>query len=290
MPKSHDWRQWERIRASIFERAYALYQQRRSELQAEFEATYLPEMPDDYQQRGKKLLAEWLAKWDEPKAIRNRKVAAELNPRQQLEQLAAQQQANRERLDKLLESVKDTDPTYVEAQTMRTYITTSETLQRQMDAIASKLDAQAQWADESQDWFIRKATIKRKIFRDYKGKGQVYDMLCDRLASLQVGLEWEERSGGIGSDTYKNLNEQWVNCVTQIQRHTESIKVEDVSPLVQQVGEKFMRILEGELSLTQPALLVRLQNAIFDNVIEGRFEQGQKVKLLEAGKEEALIA
>lgn len=282
MPRAHSWRQWEKVKATLYERTRARYLERLDDIVLDLKDACFGDVPEDYHAQAERLLAQWLRDWREPARVRNKAINDTLDPRKQIATLAGQLTANHERISALIENWADRDPTITDAQTYRIFVDTAERLQRQIDALHGQMTVEDQWAADHDEWFALKAQIKKRIFRDYRGKGEVYNMLCDRLAALQVGLNRLEKLGRIATDQYKDINEQFVACAAQLQRHTESTKVEDVSATVQQIGEKFMAILEGKLALTQPTLLVDIQTIIWDNLREDRFQPGVPLRLLEA--------
>ncbi len=282
MARTHDWRRWNKQRLALYESAKALYDTRRKALHKELEATFLPEVPQEHIGDAKRLISRIMAELDGTQMARQRRATA-LDPHYRISELTRLLEANTERLDQAISDTQGNPVNFADAQTYRIFVNTSRDLYAQMESVASSLDVEDQWGAEKQQWMARKKAIYTKVYREYKGKGEVYSMLCDRLAALQVGLSRLEALGRIDSDQYKNLSEQFVATAAQIQRHTESLKVEDVSPLVQQVGQKFFQILEARL-FNQPALLDQIEEDIAGNVIEGKFEPGAKVKLLEAAQ------
>lgn len=85
--------------------------------------------------------------------------------------------------------------------------------------------------------------------------GPHYELLCQRVAALQVRLRQMETSGrSYSAQEHSTLNSQLLSYVNQLQKYTESMKTESISKESQAVAEAILGLVEKHLSASQPDL------------------------------------
>lgn len=109
----------------------------------------------------------------------------------------------------------------------------------------------------------------KKMYKEYHGKGEAYRLLCLRAASAWATLERLEAAGVLpGQAEHSKVNAEFLALVSQIQKHTESIKTEVQETRLHEFGDKILKVVERHLQ-NQPLVMKRILADIEGDVIEG---------------------
>ena len=124
------------------------------------------------------------------------------------------------------------------------------------------------------------AAIKRKkykaIYAEYQGKGEVYALLCERAASAYATLELLEAEGRTSGPEHNHAANDLLSLISQIQKHTESLKTEVQESHLHEFGDRILKVVERHLS-NQPLIMKRIVSDI-----EGERWELDDAKLIEA--------
>lgn len=212
-----------------------------------------------------RIIAKWFITWDTPPELAKQRAFDILEPDYQMQELVTNVSNIKQRLDKALEE-QATDPTNDQmTRVVSMYQRMWMEARNRLSAVEKQTNTEKDRFLATGPWKQTKDRIFKRLIRDYKGRGEVYRSLCDRLASVQAALARLENEGRIETELYRDLTSSHTNIVAQIQRYTESMKTEIMETHVQEVGQSILQIIEP-LLLNQPQLFDRIIDAIEANV------------------------
>jgi hypothetical protein len=275
MPHVGNWKAVAKKEEAVRERARALYLDKRDDLAA----IIVRELEPDLREADVKNLADkvvrWMTAWEIPERQAKRRAVANLAPERRLGDFVVRVEKFKANLE-LAEMAQELQQTESNARNVAHWFRLWTEAMRQLLEVEAEMTA-SEDRDKIVDpyWAQAKQRIYKRILRDYHGKGEIYRSLCDRLASVQVALMRLEEQGRMETSIYQALQEQFTSLAAQVQRHTEATKVELTETYVQEVGERFLKLVEP-LLYNQPALLDRLYAAIegnMGNIIDGKVLQ-----------------
>lgn len=236
-----------------------------------------PELDEPNQKQLAKHIGEWAVKWDVPAHLAKRKAVAILDEDYQMQELVQNVISLKRRLDVAIQHEED-DPSEAGSRVVEAY----ERMWMKATTRLASFDAVANTEKErfltAGPWQTEKQRIFRRLMYDYKGKGEIYIGLCDRLASVQAALGHLEEEGRMDTPQWREFNELHITITAQIQKHSESLKTENLETHVQEIGTSFLRLVEPLLA-NQPLLFDRIVDAIEGNA--GNLAEGKVLRIPE---------
>jgi hypothetical protein len=217
---------------------------------------------------------EWAAGWDIPPHLARERAWVRTDPTYQMRELLTNIDKYKKLLDAEIER-QDSHSTPNGANAVVQYHRIWMEAQGKLVDLEDKTELEQDRFLNVGEWKALKKQWYSKLKREYKGKGPIYLGLCERLASLNAALTRLEEEGKVDTAVYQTLSVQALDIAAQIQKHTESMKMEVSETHVQEIGERFLRLIEP-LLFNQPALMDRICEVIegnSDNLIEGNVLQ-----------------
>jgi hypothetical protein len=107
-------------------------------------------------------------------------------------------------------------------------------------------------------WRRRLHELEQSFLTQFFGKGPHYELLCHRLAAAEVRMsQLEELGVPVGHDEYSSLNRTIVDITAQLQRYTESSKVEMLDDERNVAMAKALELVESVIAPEAPELWAR---------------------------------
>ncbi len=268
------WREREREEDAVFDAAHAFYLEKRDELAEMIVRRVAPELTDTTFKIFSRKIAEKMVSWEVPLRRARRQAFAKLDPHYQLKEQVENVTKFKALLDASIKA-EEIQPTPNGANAVGMYHRNWQEANKRLMQVEKDLGIAQDREIDGTHWKEIRSKHVRALRRDYKGKGQIYLMYIDRLASLQTALTKLEEEGRMESVSYKDFQTAFTEVAAQIQKHTEVTKTENLDIKVEEIGTNLMRIVEAVL-INQPATLALIYTAIqanVDNVAQGKVIQ-----------------
>lgn len=286
MPHVGNWKARERIEQETREWAFGRWTELRDFLREQLLGEVLSRRPEAEWPDYRRHFPKWLATWEVPERSITRRVVTALDPKVKMTELMSVRDRLKTDLDQAMDnyegSADDERAALVSANAIVGLYRAFADADARLSVYVSGLDVQDQWMEDKQHWTDEKRKAFKLLYADYEGKGEVYRQLCERASALYVGLMRMEQLGRVEGADYQKLSELHRDTLAQIQKHTESLKTENLDVHIQEIGEQYMHVLERVLS-NQADLLQIIQVEIGKAIIEGEIGTSD-LRLIQGGK------
>lgn len=102
-----------------------------------------------------------------------------------------------------------------------------------------------------------------KIQTHYSGLGPQYDTLCRSLATITIKLRHAYESGrDVPADEFAKMHTLQLTFVSQLQKHTETMKSESLSKESQEIINQVMLVVRDRVQNQYPQLWLEIVNAV----------------------------